>query len=198
MVILMKQKLPHNTESSVSRQLQIEECLLQNMQTQNYDHISVADMCRQMGISRRLFYTYFPDKEACLFSLVDRMIRDSMLTLPDLARTSLSHKELTIYYLNYWKQKADFLDAISKQNMKAVLIDRGFLLFKNHGDLFLDFLSTPDVKADDSILWLYAAIRFTILMQWHEHNFSVPVDEMAVRYLRMLKQPIIQYTHFNY
>lgn len=198
MVILMKQKLPHNTESSVSRQLQIEECLLQNMQTQNYDHISVADMCRQMGISRRLFYTYFPDKEACLFSLVDRMIRDSMLTLPDRARTSLSHKELTIHYLNYWKQQADFLNAISKQNMKAVLIDRCFLLFKNRGDLFLDFLSTPDVKADDSILWLYAAIRFTILMQWHEHDFSVPVEEMAIRYLRMLKQPIIQYTHSNY
>ena len=198
MVIFMEQKLPHNTETSVSRQLKIEECLLNNMNQVDYERISVADMCRQMGISRTLFYTYFPDKEACLHSLIDRMIRDSMLTLMKAPHTSLTQEELITHYLNYWKQNAAFLDAIRRQNMKGSLIDRCFLLLQSSGDKFRDVLSTPDVRADDSILWLYAAVRFTILMQWHEHNFTVPVEEMAVKYLRMLEKPIIQETNLPF
>ena len=47
-VIPMTQIPPHNTEAAVSRQLKIEECLLQNMAQLSYDRISVADLCRQM------------------------------------------------------------------------------------------------------------------------------------------------------
>ena len=188
----MNQIPPHNTEASVSRQLKIEECLLQNMAQLSYDRISVADLCRQMGISRRLYYTYFPDKDACLISIIDRVVRESIESLPDVPVNSDSMFSVTVAYLSYWREHADFLDLVVRNNLKALIVERSFLYFKNHEQNVLNLLNTPQLKADDSILWLYVAIRYVVLWQWHENRYALSVEEMAAKYLRMLKQPIIQ------
>lgn len=187
----MEQKLPHNTPISASRQLKIEDCLLQKMGSTPYERISVADLCRQMGISRQLFYTYFPDKDACLHALIDRIMRDSideMILMPQMS----SLYDSAVSYLSYWRQHSEFLDVVVKQKLKALVIERSYLYFKKHNDMIMEHLSTPEVEADDSILWLYSAIRFTVLMQWHESGYVLPVEKMAVKYLRMLKEPIVQ------
>ena len=191
-VIPMTQIPPHNTEAAVSRQLKIEECLLQNMAQLPYDRISVADLCRQMGISRRLYYTYFPDKDACLISIIDRVVRESIESLPDVPINSDSMFSVTVAYLSYWREHADFLDLVVRNNLKALIVERSFLYFKNHEHNVLNLLNTPQFKADDSILWLYVAIRYVVLWQWHENQYTLSVEEMAAKYLRMLKQPIIQ------
>ena len=191
-VIPMTQIPPHNTEAAVSRQLKIEECLLQNMAQLPYDRISVADLCRQMGISRRLYYTYFPDKDACLISIIDRVVRESIESLPDVPINSDSMFSVTVAYLSYWREHADFLDLVVRNNLKALIVERSFLYFKNHEHNVLNLLNTPQFKADDSILWLYVAIRYVVLWQWHENQYALSVEEMAAKYLRMLKQPIIQ------
>ena len=188
----MTQIPPHNTEAAVSRQLKIEECLLQNMVQLSYDRISVADLCRQMGISRRLYYTYFPDKDACLISIIDRVVRESIESLPDVPINSDSMFSITVAYLSYWREHADFLDLVVRNNLKALIVERSFLYFKNHEHNVLNLLNTPQFKADDSILWLYVAIRYVVLWQWHENQYALSVEEMAAKYLRMLKQPIIQ------
>lgn len=188
----MTQIPPHNTEAAVSRQLKIEECLLQNMAQLSYDRISVADLCRQMGISRRLYYTYFPDKDACLISIIDRVVRESIESLPDVPINSDSMFSVTVAYLSYWREHADFLDLVVRNNLKALIVERSFLYFKNHEHNVLNLLNTPQFKADNSILWLYVAIRYVVLWQWHENQYALSVEEMAAKYLRMLKQPIIQ------
>ena len=88
----------------------------------------------------------------------------------------------------------DFLDVVVKQNFKALIIERSYLYFKSQGDLILSQLSTPDMKADESILWMYCAIRFVVLLQWHENHYDLTVEQMAAKYLRMLHSPIIQGT----
>lgn len=188
----MKQQTPHNTEFSVSRQRKIEECLLQNMQTQNYNHISVADMCRQMGVSRRLYYTYFPDKESCLISLIDRILHESMEAVLISFRKTDSIKDSIIAYLCFWREHKQLLDVIVKHRLKGLLIERSYVYFLNDGSFVLSFLNIPDVKSDNTVLWLYAAIRFAVIFQWHEHNFQEPVEEMAVKYERLLRKPLIQ------
>ena len=190
----MKQQTPHNTVHSAERQLKIENCLLENLLVSTYDKITVMDMCRQMGISRRLYYTYFPDKESCLLSLIDRYIYESVDAIPPAgAQRDLSAQ--TITYLSYWKEHSDFLAMVSFQNMKGLVIDRYYHFFQDQSNSLLEnlleSLSTPEVKADDSTLWLYAAFRFTVLLQWHEQDYKIPVAEMAQKYLRMLTSPLL-------
>ena len=188
----MKLQTPHNTELSASRQRKIEECLLQNMQTQNYDRISVADMCRQMGVSRRLYYTYFPDKESCLISLIDRILHESMEAVPITWNKTDSIRDSIVAYLLFWQEHKQFLDVIVKHRLKGLLIERSYVYFLNDGSFVLSFLNIPDVKSDNTVLWLYAAARFAVIFQWHEHNFSQSVEEMALKYERLLRKPLIQ------
>ena len=171
--------------------MKIEDCLLENMLSIPYDRISIADLCRQMGISRRLYYTYFPDKDSCLLSLIDRYVHDS---IADISTTAVARDDLltqTIAYLSFWKSHSNFLTMVTYQNLKGLVIDRSYLFFLDQNSFLLNHLSTPDVKADDSILWLYAAFRFTVLLQWHEQDYAIPVEEMATKYLRMLISPLL-------
>ena len=191
MVIHLKQHTPHNTIHSVNRQIKIEDCLLENMLSVPYDRISIADLCRQMGISRRLYYTYFPDKDSCLFSLIDRYLHDSFADIPATDAIKNDLLAQSIAYLSFWKAHSNFLTMVTYQNLKGLVIDRSYHFFLAENSFLLDHLSTPDVKADDSVLWLYAAFRFTVLLQWHEQNYSLPVEEMAKKYLRMLKSPLL-------
>ena len=186
----MKQQAPLNTVRAMTRQLKIENCLLENMLTFPYERISVADMCRQMGISRKLYYTYFPDKDACLISLIDRYIYESVDAIP-FAGAPRDLSAQTIAYLNYWKEHSDFLTMVSRQNLKSLVIDRSHIYFRDQYNTILEYLSTPEVKADDTTLWLFAAFRFTVLLQWHEQDYKIPVAEMAQKYLRMLTSPLL-------
>ena len=160
------------------------------MLTTPYERISVADMCRQMGISRRLYYTYFPDKESCLLSLIDRYIYESIDAI-SFAGTTRNLLVQTVAYLGYWKEHSHFLTMVCFQNLKSLVIDRSHLYFLDQNSGILEHLSTPEVKADDTTLWLFAAFRFTVLLQWHEQGYKIPVEEMAQKYLRMLTSPLL-------
>lgn len=188
----MYKQTPHNTELSSSRQRKIEDCLLENMEKQNYDRISVADMCRQMGISRRLYYTYFPDKESCLISLIDRILHESINIFPFPLTQTLPMKELIVKYMLFWKEHAGFLDVIVKHRLKGLLIERSYAYFLNDGNILLTHLHIPEEKTDSTTIWLYSAIRFAVIFRWHEHNFETPVEDIAIKYERLLKEPLIQ------
>ena len=97
-----------------------------------------------------------------------------------------------VMYLQFWKEHAVFLDAIVKHRLKGLLIERSYLYFLNDGSNILSHLNAPDVKSDRTALWLYAAIRYAVIFQWHEHHFEEPVEEIALKYERMLKKPLIQ------
>ena len=97
----------------------------------------------------------------------------------------------TVAYLRYWQKHIDFLTMVTRQNLKSLMVDRTHICFRDNFDTLLDQMSTPDFQADDSTLWLYAAFCFTILMQWYEQGCRVPVEEMARKYLRMLKSPLL-------
>lgn len=188
----MEQKYPHNTGRSSIRQKTIEDCLLRQMAVMPYDKVSVADMCRQMDISRRLYYTYFPDRESCLISLVDRIIHESMDFSPGPLNLRTPVQEMIIAYLCFWRVHAGFLDVIVKQRLKGLLVERSYVFFLNDGSIILPYLNNPDVESDSTALWLYSAIRYAVIFQWHEHHFEEPVEEVAVKYERMLKTPLMQ------
>lgn len=139
-----------------------------------------------------MYDTYFPDKESCLISLVDRIIHESLDFSPGPLNIRAPIGELIIAYLRFWQDRAGFLDVIVKQRLKGLLIERSYVYFLNDGNIILPYLNTPDVKSDSTALWLYSAIRYAVIFQWREHNFEEPVEEIAVKYERMLKKPLIQ------
>lgn len=181
---------PHNTPAASRRQQQIEECLQDNMLHTPYSMIPVADLCRQVGISRRAFYTYYRDKDACLYALIDRMIKTSFFrAMPD---GKMDLLQACTVNLEYWKEHKSFLDAIVKQNMGALFRDRNVAYFTQEEQILYALLYTPEVKVDLDIISSYVAIRISMLFRWHGRGFDSDPEEMAKKYIRMIQTPLLQ------
>ena len=68
-----------HAELFLQRQERIESALLELMQIIPYQQITVTDLTKQLGISRKSFYYYYSSKESCFESLADRLIQESAL-----------------------------------------------------------------------------------------------------------------------
>lgn len=186
---------PHNTPAASRRQRQIEECLQDNMLRMSYQTITIADLCRQLGISRRAFYTYYRDKDACLYALIDRMIKASFFhSLPEGKKDLLQSCTAN---LEYWKAHGEFLEVIVKQNMEPLFRDRNVLYFTQDNQVLFDLLNTPEVKVDLDIISSYVAIRISLLFRWHARGFDTPAEEMAKKYLRMIQSPLFPFQGYE-
>lgn len=185
---------PHSTATAYRRQRQIEDCLYENLLHTPYQSISVADLCRQVGISRKAFYNYYHDKEDCLNAIVDRILRDAILhvttTLPD----SATPLETTMVLLDFWKDQKSLYDILFRNNLLSILMERHILYILKEDRSVLDLLSTPDVKSDTDILSCYVACQITLVLQWYLRGYDTPTEEMAKKLLRMLHAPMIPYS----
>ena len=179
-----------NTATALRRQAQIEDCLYQNLLHTPYVSISVTDLCRQVGISRKAFYNYYRDKDACLCSFIDRLLEESMLyltSLPD-QNTALDN---TIALLEFWKENGDFLDIVVRNNLISFLILRNMERVLREDRSTLDLLSTEDVESDRDILACYTASQLTLVLQWYSRGFQDPTEEIAKKLLRIIHVPMI-------
>lgn len=181
----------HNTPTALRRQKQIEDCLYDALHHTPYQSISVADICRQVGISRKAYYNYYHDKDACFCAIIDRLLRDSMLhvstTLPDTA-TPL---ESSIALLDFWKEKKDFFDICMRNDLFHFVLLRNIEYVLAEDRTILDMLSTKDVQSDTDILTCYTASQITLVLQWYLRDFSTPTEEMAKKLLRIIHAPMI-------
>lgn len=180
-----------NTATAQRRQRQIEDCLFENLLHTPWQSISVADICRQVDISRKAYYNYYKDKEDCLCSFIDRLLRESMLhvtrNLPDNA-TAL---DAAVIMLDYWKEQKSFLDVLVKNNLTYFLTVRNITYAMEEDRAILQQLSTPTVPTDVDIVACYTSIQLTLVLSWHGRDFDTPTEEMARKLLRLLFQPMI-------
>ena len=63
-----------NSEVTARRQRNLENCLLELMQTIAYEKIAVGDICAAANVPRGMFYRYFDSKKDALDALIDAYI----------------------------------------------------------------------------------------------------------------------------
>ena len=181
-----------STSVAYRRQRQIEDCLFENLQHVPYQSISVADICRQVGISRKAFYNYYHDKDACLCAIIDRVLHDTLLRTSQDVPDNASPLEACTVLLERWKEQKPLFDIIVHNNLFLFFLARSthYILSEDHG--ILDLLSTSEVKFDADILCCYVSSQVTLMMQWYSRGFDTPAEEMARKYLRLVHFPLIQ------
>ena len=184
-------KVPGST-TAYRRQKQIEECLFENLLQRPYPSVSISDLCHQLGISRKSFYNYFPDKDSCFRCLVSRKIRSCILHLTADLPVNASEEEVIASYLTYWKEEKSLLDIIVRNNLLSVVRDQCIYFLQEEDQTILPFLNTPQLKADLFVLAGFVNIQITLILQWYLQNFSTPLEEMVRTYQRLLYQPLIK------
>ena len=101
------------TEISTEHQQQIIRILLELMKTVPFEDITVTQLCRTAGVSRRVFYHLFSSKLGALHALVDHKILDVSLFSGDTAQ-----------FFRYWKDQKDLLDVLSANGIASLLLER--------------------------------------------------------------------------
>ncbi len=186
----MERNIPHGPKAA-SRQQQIQDCLYENMHCKPYHSISVADLCRQVGISRKAFYNYYRDKETCLYAIVDDRLQRVSLHLATTLPNEATLLESTCAMLDYWKSQKDFLDLLFRNDLMYLILLRGMEYIQHEEGQLLDLLSTPEIRCDGDILSCYMSCQLTLIIQWYLRSFDTPTQEMAKKLLRIMHSPML-------
>ena len=187
----MAYTIDHGTPNAYRRQKQIEDCLFTNLLQRPYASVSVSDLCLQLGISRKSFYNYFPDKDSCLRSLMTRILRQCILQITSIPQGSSPDRFITAF-LNFWKDQRPLLDILVRNKLLFVLLEQSIAFLIQEDRHVLECLSTPLVETDDFVLANFVSVHYTMILQWYRTGFSIPVEEMILKYKRLVYQPLIQ------
>ena len=173
------------------RQRQIEDCLFENLQQRPYPSVSVSDLCHQLGISRKSFYNYFPDKDTCFRSFISRKLHTCFFHLDMDLPEDPAPEEVIGLYFSYWKEEKAFFDVIVRNNLLNLAIDQFTLFVRDETDVIRRILDTPELKTNEYVLSVFATVQITLLLRWYQLNFSTPIEDMVRIFQRLVLQPLI-------
>ena len=180
------------TEQSSKRQRELEQGLLQTMLKQQYEQISVTDLCQQMNIPRKAFYRYFDSKDGALYSLLDHAIMDfDRYSTADNLRQIRDAKIYMEKVFHYWIQNKDLLDALSRSNLSGILVLRAVEYAKEMNSLPF-FLANMDKHLRNYGTLFGVCGLMTIIVQWHHDGYVPSVEEMAEISIRLLSNPLFK------
>ncbi len=182
------------TEQSALRQRQLEEELLKAMLVQQYEDISVIDLCARIGLPRKSFYRYFSGKDGALHALIDHRLLDFVAESMPSKGSGRQHmiQELTWVY-EFWQGQKPLLDALYRNGLSSVLVSRvtTFALEEQRMDFGLQKLY-PDIESRKAAVAFTVCGMMTTVLQWHWEGFTRKPREMAETIYQIMSQPLIR------
>lgn len=173
------------TEKTAARQRWIENGLLELMLTQRFEDITVTDLCRHLGLSRRSFYRYFTDMEDVLDCLLNHTFQDMAI-----ANTDLTIPALEEYY-EFWLLRKPLLSALAISGMHSKIAQYALKYTDVHS--LKKHLSTDDLGMNlsrEMNLFVICGLS-SLLISWHAEGFRKSPSQMARISMRMLSKPLL-------
>ncbi len=179
------------SEQSAARQRQLEQGLLKAMLTQQYEDISISDLCDQMEIPRKSFYRYFSNKDGALFALLDHTLMEFEQSSyrHDYARDSKAIGDLERFFL-FWYDRRDLLKALMRNRLSGMLVERA----TNHAlqeHMMPAYLLNKDESSRHLALTFAICGLLSMVMQWQQNGFQETPAQMAYIATMMLTKPLI-------
>lgn len=167
-----------NTEESVLRQRQLENCLMEMMRTIPFHQITIGHICDRAGISRKSFYRYFSSKEGCLFALIDHHIIDgASFYLPDQHKGS-SVRSVYERLFAYWKEHAVLLEVLEKNDLVTQFGQRMVVYITEEEQDFRFLMRSLREDAYEYTIFMVSGI-VGLLFRWHKAGYQKSCAQMA-------------------
>ena len=173
------------TEKTAEQQKIFEQTFLQILLESNYDDITVSDLCRRAGLSRKIFYRLFEKKADILYSMIDRALMEVDYYIPD---DSVGPGELHRFFA-FWLHKKDLLDALLKHQNSSLLTDRAIrFAMREEGSQVRSFGAEAEKGSYEAIVFYLSGI-FSVLLVWHAQGYDKSIDEIATLMKDLLTTP---------
>ncbi len=171
------------TEISVLHQRQAENALLELMQKTPYEDITVTQLCRTAGISRRIFYHLFSSKTGTLYAMIDHFILASGSYRPELQDDALR-------FFSFWKDHRTLLDVLHSNQLNGILLERMIAcVLDEEFDLRMRLKRNGWEEETDIIVFHLSGI-IGLVYRWYFSDFLETPGEMAALLKKILTTPL--------
>lgn len=170
------------TEKSVHQQREFETALLALLQTMPYEDITISGLCQKAGYSRKVFYRQFEKKGDVLLALLDHTFQDFFTYEPD---ASVGEGGLHRFF-GFWKEQKPLLDVLKANGLSALLSERALAQILYDNPEFLRRFGDGSNTFGREIMVFFLSGLFSLVMDWHDHNYEASIDKMSNMMMSML------------
>lgn len=183
------------TEESAQRQRQMEQGLLDMMQTVRYEDITVSDLCQRMNIPRKSFYRYFSGKDGALHGLIDHtmMEYEAFSNAQQKGKKRNLQLELETFF-QFWVEHRPLLDALERSGLSGAMIERAVSYSVSDGVFPARFLPNDVMEVRRHVVMFAVCGMLSMMVMWHHRDYRESVSEMASITKRLLNQPLFPVT----
>ena len=183
------------TEESAIRQRQMEQGLLDMMQTVRYEDITVSDLCQRMNIPRKSFYRYFSGKDGALHGLIDHtmMEYEAFSNAQQKGKKRNLQLELETFF-QFWVVHRPLLDALERSGLSGAMIERAVSYSVSDGVFPARFLPNDGMEVRRHVVMFAVCGMLSMMVMWHHRDYRESVSEMASITKRLLNQPLFPVT----
>ena len=179
------------TEITSVRQRKLEQCLLDLLQSNSYAHITVQDICTLAEVPRGMFYRYFDSKKDALDALIDHTLVEYMTNEVFVTNREADDPLGMRALLQYWKSQKPLLDALKRNKMESLLLERSIRYCTQEEPALSRHLESVGRPSElEAVVFCTNGVISTIFL-WYQSGFAKPVEEMA-QILRSLLGPIVK------
>lgn len=172
------------TEESVRRQRQLEQCLLKLMAEQDYEHITIGQLCELADVSRKSFYRYFDSKAGCLYALLDHTIMDgAAFYMPDVGSSHFDLPTCTRIF-EYWQQQTPLLDALEKNGQSLQIMQRIIRYVIVEEPEYARHVGISQSDVMEHVVFTVSGVMGLVL-SWHHQGYQKTAGQMGELLYRM-------------
>ena len=176
------------TERSAQQQRRIEATLVELMLEEDYENITVSEICLKCGLSRKVFYRLFDKKNDVLDAMLDHIFLDFMVYEPN---ASVGAGGLHAFFA-FWVEQKALLDALEKNELDYLLTERALtFIFAEDAERLRHFGADID-EFGREIMLFYVSGLFSLVYDWHDHGYDKSVDQMCTLIMKLFSSAAIK------
>ena len=182
------------TEKTARQQLVFEQTFLQMLLENDYDDITISDLCRRADLSRKIFYRLFERKADVLYALVDHTILEAANYVSDSSADSGGlHR-----FFSFWKTKKGLLDMLQKHQNSHMLTDRIIRHIMRENAETVHIFGADETPYKTETLLFYISGIMSLVLIWHASGYDRSIDEMSEMLMELLSSAPIKHHTAEY
>lgn len=176
------------SEKSAEQQRRLETALAELMGKQLFETISISELCRVTGLSRKTFYRLYDTKADLVYAMIDHALLDAATYIPDASVAPGGvHK-----FLAYWKSRQDLLDALQNNRASALLSQQAVIHVMTEAPELMRSFGAEDRAHGRELMVFYISAIFALVLDWHSRGFDRSIDDLSRTIMELLTTPPIK------
>jgi len=176
------------SEKAAAQQAAFESALMTHMCTGRFEDISIADLCRQTGMSRKTFYRLYETKSDVIFAMLDHALLSAESFVPD---TSVKRGGMH-HFFAYWKSQKTLLDALLNNRISALMSQQAVGHVLRERPEIVECFGADDSAYTREMVMFYLSGLFALVLDWHERNYDRSIDEMSALAMALFTTPPVK------